>query len=481
MKFIKGIVIVFTILFSQFVMSQSSCATAINLGTPGSTQSCQNITSGTTGSAPCAGAGYGGSGGVYYVKFCTNATNACVNFSITQGTASGNWAVTIYDASCTTAYDAQCLGNTGTGGTFNTASPAYSPLSPNTCYVARIWVANAGTFNLCTQTLPASNNYCTGATAIGPTNTFYNNFCMTAGSNGSYTEPAPAQFCAGSLENNAWYTFTTSPTCVAPCTVQIIISNIVCNGGGNGFQLGFWSGACSSLTYLGCTSGSAGSLTVTINNLSPGQVITMGMDGNAGANCTYSIQALNTVPVPIELVSFDATVLGNGKVHLKWITAMEKNNDYFVIERSRDGVYFEEVTRVEGAKNSNINISYGAYDPAPLGGISYYRLKQVDTDGSHEYSDLRAVELKGNGKDDEFTLVPNPASGEVSVNFVCKSAANETIHVYDNRGYLVLSKEVVCAEGVNNTKLDISSLRNGIYFVFLNTKDKIYKSKLVVN
>lgn len=187
------------------------------------------------------------------------------------------------------------------------------------------------------------------------------------------------------------------------------------------------------------------------------------------------------IVLPIELMNFDVTVFGNDKVQLKWITAMEKNNDHFVIERSKDGVNFEAVTRVEGAKNSNVNLSYGAYDTEPLSGISYYRLKQVDTDGSFEYSDLRAVEMKGNGKDEDFTLVPNPASGEVAVNFICKFAANEIINVYDNRGYLVLSKEVVCAEGANNTKLDISSLKNGLYFVFLNTKDKTYKSKLVVN
>jgi len=184
------------------------------------------------------------------------------------------------------------------------------------------------------------------------------------------------------------------------------------------------------------------------------------------------------IVLPIELVNFDVTVLGNDKVQLKWITAMEKNNDHFVIERSKDGVSFEAVTRVEGAKNSNVNVSYGVYDTEPLSGISYYRLKQVDTDGSFEYSDLRVVEMKGKN---DFTLVPNPASGEVSVNFVCQSAVNETIHVYDNRGYLVLSKEVFCNEGVNNTKLDISSLKNGIYFVFLNTSAKIYKSKLVIN
>ncbi len=479
MKLLKRILFFIFILFVNLQTSaQGTCATAINLGTPGSTQSCQNVTSGTTGSAPCAGAGYGGSGGVYYVRFCTNASNACVSFSITQGTASGSWAVTFYDASCTTVIDAQCLGNTGTGGTFNTAS---SGLSPNTCYVARIWVANAGTFNLCTQTLPAINNFCTGATPIGPTTTWYNNFCMTAGSNGSYTEPAPSQFCAGSLENNAWYTFTTSPTCISPCTVQIIISNIICNGGGNGFQIGFWSGACSSLNYLGCANGSAGSLTVTINSLSPGQVITMGLDGNAGANCTYSIQALNTVPLPIELVSFDATLLGNGNVHLKWVTASEKNNDYYVIERSKDGVYFDEVIRVDGALYSEGSIAYGAYDKNPLPGISYYRLKQVDTDGKFEYSELRAVNVKGKESDNDFALIPNPANDEVLVNFICKSAANEIINVYDNKGNLVLSKEVNCSEGVNNTRLDISALDNGLYFVFLNTADKVYKSKLVIN
>ncbi|MGZ4098691.1 MAG: hypothetical protein ACXVNM_07420, partial [Bacteroidia bacterium] len=60
--------------------AQGSCASPYNLGTIGSSNSCVNFaTNGTTGSAPCAGSGYGGSGGATYVKFCTGASVQCIN------------------------------------------------------------------------------------------------------------------------------------------------------------------------------------------------------------------------------------------------------------------------------------------------------------------------------------------------------------------------------------------------------------------
>ncbi len=205
MKHNIKIILLLTVFFglNSNLFSQATCAGAVNLGTPTTGTTCTNLTNGTTGSAPCAGSGYGGSGGVTYVKFCTNASTQCINFNIIDGTtAGGNWAVTVYSINCSTVMDAQCLGNSGTGATFNTASPSTNTYAPNSCYIARIWSANAGTFTLCTQVIAPPNDFCTSPTTISPVPQALNNFCMTAGTAG---DPPPAQFCAGSLENNAWY------------------------------------------------------------------------------------------------------------------------------------------------------------------------------------------------------------------------------------------------------------------------------------
>jgi hypothetical protein len=461
---------------------QGTCASPLALGTIGTSTACSGtINNGTTGSAPCAGSGYGGSGGVTYVSFCTGAVVSCINFNITQGTSSGNWAVTVYSSNCTTVVDAQCLGNSGTGASYNTSSPT-TPLQPNSCYIARFWSGNAGTTSFCASALPATNNYCPNATAISTSPTSFNNFCMTAGSNGSYTEPAPAQFCAGSLENNAWYSFTTLASCTAPCSVVVTASNIVCSGGGAGFQMGFWTGTCGSLTNIGCSSGSGGAVTATITGLSPGQTIIMGMDGNAGANCTYSLSATNTIPLPIELVSFDA-ISNKKNVELKWITATEINNDFFTIERSRDGVVFEELRNIKSKSpdgNSYKTLSYQEYDYSPYPGTSYYRLKQTDYDKTFKYSVMKVVNLDGN-PDQNFEVVPNPVSGIALLKYACNNDQRGTATIYDHTGSLVSSHEIECKAGENVKTVDMSQFNNGIYFVVFSAEGKFYKIKVVKN
>ena len=112
-------------------------------------------------------------------------------------------------------------------------------------------------------------------------------------------------------------------------------------------------------------------------------------------------------PLPVELLSFDAWE-NDPVVDLKWVTATEHNNAYFVVERTVDGLTFEDVDTVQGAGNSVAEISYTAVDPSPHRGISYYRLRQVDLDGTSKYSELVAVDLTGVA-DGSWVLYPNPS------------------------------------------------------------------------
>ncbi len=95
-------------------------------------------------------------------------------------------------------------------------------------------------------------------------------------------------------------------------------------------------------------------------------------------------------PLPIQLVRFTAEP-ELGDVRLKWTTASEFNNAYFTVERSRDGISFEHVLDVPGAINSNVTLHYSDLDRDPYAGLSYYRLRQIDTDGTSTISDLVAV------------------------------------------------------------------------------------------
>lgn len=479
MNFFKVISLFFLFLFSSiFITAQTgaSCATAINTGTPNGTSTCYTQSNGTTGSAPCAGAGYGGSGGVTYFKFCTNASGSCVAFDITDGTNAGaSYAITYYDAACTLiSGSSSCVGAAATG--YETTS-ADLGLAANTCYYVRIWNGNTGTFSICTKTAVATNNLCGSPQQISTTALAGTNLCANA----SVGDPPPAQFGASSLENNIWYSFTTNTLCVSPCTVVVTISNISCSGGGSGFQIGYWSGTCTgtsttSLTYLGNTVGSGGTVTTTITGLSPGQQITVGIDGNAGANCTFSIAATNTQPLPVSLIYFYG--YQEGKInHLEWASLSETNVDYYLVERSVDGINYTELGRVKAEGNTTSKRVYSIIDENVNEEFTYYRLISFDKDKSSKIFDV--VSINNTNHRHLFNVFPNPGSSLITVKFdEGNMMSSKKMVIYDFKGNVV--KEISLDNTSDISNVDISDLKNGIYNInYINDSGEFQSLKFV--
>ena len=87
--------------------------------------------------------------------------------------------------------------------------------------------------------------------------------------------------------------------------------------------------------------------------------------------------------LPIELIYFNA-IMNEDRVEITWTTASEINNDYFIVEKSEDAMDWVEVIKVSGAGHSVSMIDYLEIDNNPFGGLSYYRLTQVDFDGERE-------------------------------------------------------------------------------------------------
>ena len=98
----------------------------------------------------------------------------------------------------------------------------------------------------------------------------------------------------------------------------------------------------------------------------------------------------NDNPLPVELIDFYAEV--ESTIQLKWSTATEINNDYFIIERSEDGFYFYEIDKVDGNGNTNDITNYSYQDKFPASAIEFYRLKQVDYNGDFEYFNAIRIE-----------------------------------------------------------------------------------------
>ncbi len=169
--------------------------------------------------------------------------------------------------------------------------------------------------------------------------------------------------------------------------------------------------------------------------------------------------------LPIQLISFDAEPV-NGQVDLKWVTATEKNNDHFEVERSKDGLKFEKVFSVKAGRDGNYAglQNYGGTDTEPYGGLSYYRLKQVDKTGAFSYAPIVWVNMDSNRA---LEIYPNPTQDVL--NFKVKSGFESVeVSLYGALGNLVIPPTALNSL---NDKIDVSQLARGVYYLMFNHAD----------
>lgn len=185
--------------------------------------------------------------------------------------------------------------------------------------------------------------------------------------------------------------------------------------------------------------------------------------------------------LPITLVSFNAMPQKNS-VELKWVTASEKNTSFFEIEKSIDGELFEVIDKVDAAGTSIEMLTYSELDRNPTQGISYYRLKQFDLDGSFKTSEIRSVVY---GSKSSNKLIPNPSNG-MFVTLILKGTNYQkseagTISIINELGQVV-HKEAVQMNSISFTMTPSSRLSPGYYSVVVMQGDKrIASEKMVVN
>lgn len=177
-------------------------------------------------------------------------------------------------------------------------------------------------------------------------------------------------------------------------------------------------------------------------------------------------------PLPIELVHFNAALENELTVKLEWQTASEINNDFFTIERSKNGLDWEEVSKIDGAGNSTALLSYSTIDENPYRGISYYRLKQTDFDGQFEYSDIRSVTIKQNTT--EVVIYPNPVNNQITIQ--ANDQELQGIKIFNTLGQDVTNLTKQISKTDNSVIIDLSNLANGIYSIkTVTTANIVYK------
>lgn len=187
----------------------------------------------------------------------------------------------------------------------------------------------------------------------------------------------------------------------------------------------------------------------------------------------------NNIVFPVELTSFTGKKSGQNNV-LNWQTATEINNEFFVIEKRDDVLGWMEIGTINGAGNSSEPTDYSFIDKN-VSHTQYYRLKQIDFDGTFAYSDIVNIVRKAD-TDTASEFYPNPSrAGSTYMDYV--STKNEKLLVsgFDVNGRLVFREVRTVANGDNQLRFDFQSLKKGLYIITLQTGQQQIQRKLMLD
>lgn len=178
-----------------------------------------------------------------------------------------------------------------------------------------------------------------------------------------------------------------------------------------------------------------------------------------------------TLPFPVELLAFNAT-LQNNHVDLTWETAAEINTDHFVVERSLNQQTYTEVAQLPAAGNTASVRNYATLDTdLPSQNQWYYRLKTVDTDGSTSFSNVVEVR-RGAGTPVSLAAYPNPANEQLTLTLV--GAPEASVSLYNAVGQVVRQATITGTE-----MLDINNLAAGTYLLRAQVGEEMLTERIV--
>ena len=118
--------------------------------------------------------------------------------------------------------------------------------------------------------------------------------------------------------------------------------------------------------------------------------------------------------LPIDLVSFEGECINN-QTQLEFVVVSQVNNEYFIIERSKNLFDWIEIGHITGGGTNNEEISYNFEDLSPLSGENYYRLSQTDIDGTTKF--FHPIVVNCDSRVDNYNVFPNPTTNNISIEF----------------------------------------------------------------
>jgi hypothetical protein len=213
----------------------------------------------------------------------------------------------------------------------------------------------------------------------------------------------------------------------------------------------------------------AGTYTVTVTN-PDGQTTTT----------TFNL-ASPCAPVPVALVSFTGKPV-NKTVELNWRTTSEFNFKNYDVEKSADGINFQNLVQVAARGGANVPANYATVDHYPYPNYSYYRLKTINIDGSYAYSEI--VRVKTENRAISLTrLFPNPTSSFINYEIVAANAQTLSVEIFDIAGRKMMNQTIHLSQGINEKQLNLTNMSAGSYIIqFKDAQDNVIeKAKVIKN
>ena len=207
-------------------------------------------------------------------------------------------------------------------------------------------------------------------------------------------------------------------------------------------------------------------------NTSKNQLVLSGQTGTQ-----YILGTTGSSPLPVELTRFKAKKEAK-RTKLTWATASETNNSHFLIQRKHGGKW-EKIGRKQGFGTTTEPQAYSFYDPNPEAGNNYYRLKQVDFDGSYEYSDVKSVKLPEKAGLSGVSLYPLPASKVLNVDFNADLAQKMNLIIRNIQGKEVYRKSLRAQNGKNQLTLSIQQLEEGQYTLEIKGPETLEQKRFI--
>lgn len=183
-----------------------------------------------------------------------------------------------------------------------------------------------------------------------------------------------------------------------------------------------------------------------------------------------------TVALPVELTAFDVYKSNDNDVQLVWQTASEVNNDRFEIEYSEDGENWYLLSVVQGAGNSVEKNTYSVIDYDVQSLVRYYRLKQVDFDGSTEYSEIKIVKFNA----DQRILINLTSASQMKVDVVAQGEIK--MNIVDVNGKLIKAVRFFNSSDQKVAQLTFEKelFSTGLYFMTMENGGELFSQKFVI-